>query len=325
MPTGGGRGSPPALPAADDHRLGAAGSSREVNRAGDSGQVIGVTLTSCRTLAWSDQGIGEPSAGHALRPMPSPGCSSGGSRVPARTRSIAENLTVSALVAILPLLTIFVLLGALRMKAHLAALAALGVALLVAIVAYHMPVPLALLAATEGAAFGLFPIMTIVFAAIWVYELTVVSGRFADLRQAFQLISDDPGYKRSSSRSASRAAGSARRVRSPGGDHRRDADGAGLHPGPGGRHRTGRQHSTVAFGAIATPIVTAGALTKISYEDIGAYVGRQTHSSPSSYRCCWCFSWTVGVASAPPGRSHSFAAGPGRQPSSPAPTSSPWN
>ena len=32
----------------------------------------------------------------------------------------------------------------------------------------------------------------------------------------------------------------------------------------------------VAFGAIGTPIITAGALTGIPYAEIGAYVGRQT-------------------------------------------------
>src|ERR671921_344218 len=102
------------------------------------------------------------------------------------------SLTVSALVALLPLLTIFVLLGWLRVKAHWAGLASVAVAIIVAVAAYQMPVGLALLAATEGAVFGLFPIMWIVFTAIWLYQLTVVSGRFEDLRAAFNRLSDDP-------------------------------------------------------------------------------------------------------------------------------------
>nr|WP_304438013.1 MULTISPECIES: L-lactate permease [unclassified Pseudonocardia] len=102
------------------------------------------------------------------------------------------SLTLSALVALLPLLTIFVLLGALRWKAHWAALAALAVSIVVAVVAFGMPAHLALLSATEGAVFGLFPIMWIVFTAIWLYQVTVASGRFEDLRAAFHLISDDP-------------------------------------------------------------------------------------------------------------------------------------
>ena len=102
------------------------------------------------------------------------------------------SLTISALVALLPLLTIFVLLGGLRWKAHWAGLAALAVAIVVASSAFGMPVGLAVLAATEGAVFGLFPIMWIVFTAIWLYQITVVSGRFEDLRASFHLISDDP-------------------------------------------------------------------------------------------------------------------------------------
>ena len=82
---------------------------------------------------------------------------------------IASSLTLSALVALLPLITIFLMLGVLKTKAHYAALASLAVSLLVAVFAYHMPVHLALLSGTEGAAFGLFPIMWIVFTAIWVY------------------------------------------------------------------------------------------------------------------------------------------------------------
>ena len=61
---------------------------------------------------------------------------------------------------------IFVLLGWLRWKAHMAGLAALLVAILVAIFAFQMPAGLALLSATEGAAFGLFPITWIVLTAV---------------------------------------------------------------------------------------------------------------------------------------------------------------
>ena len=82
--------------------------------------------------------------------------------------------------------------SAASVKAHWAGLAGLAVAIIVAVSAYRMPVGLALLAATEGAVFGLFPIMWIVFAAIWLYQLTVVSGRFEDLRTAFGHVSDDP-------------------------------------------------------------------------------------------------------------------------------------
>src|SRR4029453_8391104 len=100
---------------------------------------------------------------------------------------VAGSLAVSALIALLPLITIFILLGGLRIKAHWAGLASLAVAVIVAITAFKMPVGLALLSGTEGAVFGLFPIMWIVFNALWVYQLTVVGGRFEDLRGSFNL------------------------------------------------------------------------------------------------------------------------------------------
>ena len=105
---------------------------------------------------------------------------------------LAGSLLLSALVALLPLLTIFVMLGVFKVQAYVAGLSALAVALIVAVTAFKMPIGLALLSGTQGATFGLFPVMWIVVNAIWLYQLTVVSGRSDDLRGAFRLVSDDP-------------------------------------------------------------------------------------------------------------------------------------
>ena len=104
---------------------------------------------------------------------------------------VGHSLGLSTLFAVLPLLTLFVLLGGLRLKAQWAALASLAVALVVAVVVYPMPVGQALDAGAEGAAFGLFPIMWIVVNAIWIYNMTVASGHFAVLRRSFARVSDD--------------------------------------------------------------------------------------------------------------------------------------
>src|SRR5918992_203095 len=77
------------------------------------------------------------------------------------------------------------------MAAQWAALVSLGVAMLVALIVYGMPIDQTALSATEGAAFGLFPIMWIVVMAIWVYNMTVETGHFAVLRRSFGRISDD--------------------------------------------------------------------------------------------------------------------------------------
>ena len=54
-----------------------------------------------------------------------------------------------------------------------------------------MPVGQALDAGLEGAAFGLFPIMWIVWNAIWIFKMTEETGHFAVLRRSFARISDD--------------------------------------------------------------------------------------------------------------------------------------
>src|SRR5215210_7601100 len=104
---------------------------------------------------------------------------------------IGDSVALSAIFAVLPLLTLFVLLGVLRMKAWLAGLISLAVALVVAVAVYAMPVGQALLSATEGAAFGFFPILWIVLNAIWVYNLTVETGHFDVLRRSFEKVSPD--------------------------------------------------------------------------------------------------------------------------------------
>jgi lactate permease len=104
---------------------------------------------------------------------------------------VGGSLALSALCGALPLLTLFVLLGGLRMKAWQAGLISLAVAIVVAVALFKMPVGQALLAGSEGAVFGFFPIMWIVVNAIWVYNLTVASGHFDVLRRSFGRVSPD--------------------------------------------------------------------------------------------------------------------------------------
>jgi lactate permease len=63
---------------------------------------------------------------------------------------VSNSLGLTSIFAVLPLLVLFVLLGAVRMKAWLASLIALGVAIVVALAVYSMPVGQAGDAALEG-------------------------------------------------------------------------------------------------------------------------------------------------------------------------------
>jgi len=190
---------------------------------------------------------------------------------------LADSLALSSLVAVLPLLTIFLTLGVLRWKAHWAGLTSLGVAILVAVAVYGMPVGLVGLSATQGFAFGLFPIMWIVLNAIWLYELTVRSGRFEDLRRVIDAISDDPrvqaiiiafcfgGLLEALAGFGAPVAITGVMLMAIGFTAMRAATVVLI-----------ANTAPVAFGAIAIPIITAGNLTGIDYEHIGAIIGHQT-------------------------------------------------
>ena len=87
-------------------------------------------------------------------------------------------LLPSALVASLPVVVLLALLGFWHVRAHLAAIAGLISAALVAILVFKMPAPMCAAAAGMGAMFGLFPIGWIVLNAIFVYQLSVDTGQF---------------------------------------------------------------------------------------------------------------------------------------------------
>jgi lactate permease len=95
---------------------------------------------------------------------------------------VGGSLGLSFLVAALPILTVLVLLGVLRRAAWQAALAGLVVAIVIAIAVWQMPVGLALDATANGAVFAVWPVMWIVIAALLLYNISVVSGRFDAFR-----------------------------------------------------------------------------------------------------------------------------------------------
>lgn len=104
------------------------------------------------------------------------------------TTAIGSNVFMTALAGILPLLLFFVLLGAFKVKTHWCALISLIAAILIAVIGFKMPVTLSLLAAGQGIVFALIPIIYIIIAAVWLYNLTEVSGRSKDLRAVFNTI-----------------------------------------------------------------------------------------------------------------------------------------
>ena len=51
-----------------------------------------------------------------------------------------------------------------------------------------MPVGMTVMSATQGMALGFVPIIYIIIAAVWLYNLTDVSGRSKDLKAVFNVI-----------------------------------------------------------------------------------------------------------------------------------------
>ncbi|MBO0949578.1 L-lactate permease [Fibrella forsythiae] len=102
-----------------------------------------------------------------------------------------NNLTLSVLVALVPILFIFWALIIRRMKGYQASLIAMGIAMLIAITVYGMPVKLAVLSAVHGALYGLFPICWLVIMAVFLFNLTVKSGQFEIIKHVMASITSD--------------------------------------------------------------------------------------------------------------------------------------
>jgi lactate permease len=190
---------------------------------------------------------------------------------------VSDSLGLTAIFAALPLICLFVLLGGFKMKAQWAALISLGVAMLVALAVYGMPFGQTALSASEGAAFGIFPIMWIVVTAIWVYNMTVATGHFAVLRRSFGAISNDQRIQavivafcfgalmEALAGFGTPVAISAVMLMA-----------LGFKPIKAASIALVANTAPVAFGAIAIPITTLSEVTGLPQEDLGAMVGRQT-------------------------------------------------
>ncbi|MFE6286106.1 L-lactate permease [Streptomyces sp. NPDC057877] len=190
---------------------------------------------------------------------------------------VGGSLGWSALFAALPLITLFILLGGLRWKAWKASLVSLAVALGVAVFAYSMPAGQAMLAASEGAAFGLFPIIFIVLNALWIYKMTEITGWDAVLRRAFGSLSGDQRVQAviiafcfGALLEALAGFGTPVAVSSV------MLMAVGLRPMKAAAVSLVANTAPVAFGAIAVPITTLGKITGMDAADLGAMVGRQT-------------------------------------------------
>ncbi|GAA0896097.1 MULTISPECIES: L-lactate permease [Streptomyces violaceusniger group] len=190
---------------------------------------------------------------------------------------VADSLSLSALVAALPLVTVLVLLGGVRMRAHYAGPIGLVVAALVACLPYGMPVGQAVSSAAQGALFGLFPILWIVVNALWVYRMTVRTDHFDVLRRSFGRLSDDPRVQAlviafcfGALLEALAGFGAPVAICSV------MLVALGFDPVRAAVVALVANTAPVAFGAMATPVVTLAQVTGLPLDSVASVVGRQT-------------------------------------------------
>ena len=186
------------------------------------------------------------------------------------------NLGLSALVAAVPLLILLYMLGIKRSKGHHAAFFATLAAVLLAILVWRMPVSLAVMATLNGMLFGLFPIVWIIIAAIWVYNMTVESGEFEIIKNSLACITDD---RRIQALLIAFAFGAflegACGFGTPVAITAAMLVGLGFQPVYAAGVCLIANTAPVAYGAIGTPIIAAAGVTGLNLMDISSMVGRQ--------------------------------------------------
>jgi len=188
---------------------------------------------------------------------------------------VGGNLGLSALVAAIPILVLFYMLGVRRKPTWIAALTALAAAWVVALTVYRMPVKYALMSTLDGAAFGMFPIAWIVFASIMLYRLAVDTGKFEIIKDSVGGLSNDRRLQGlfiafSFGAFIEGAAGFGAPVAIAGAM----LAGLGFPPFYAAGICLLANTAPVAFGSIGIPVITLSGITGISALPLSAMVGR---------------------------------------------------
>jgi lactate permease len=102
-----------------------------------------------------------------------------------------DNAVLSTIAAAIPVIILLVLIASGKVKAHLAAIVALVVANIITIAIYHMPAGMSVRASLLGVVAGFFPIGWIVLNVIFLYQVTVATGRFELLKRAVGGVTED--------------------------------------------------------------------------------------------------------------------------------------
>jgi lactate permease len=186
------------------------------------------------------------------------------------------NAALSTIAAAIPVVTLLVLIASGKVKAHIAAIVALVVANLIAIFVFTMPAGMSIRASLLGVVSGFFPIGWIVLNVIFLYRITVATGRFELLQRAIGGVTEDRRLQLlliafSFGAFFEGASGFGTPVAVTGAV----LIGLGFSPLAASGLSLIANTAPVAFGALGTPIQGLATVTGIDPFLLGAMVGRQ--------------------------------------------------
>src|ERR1700693_3550293 len=102
-----------------------------------------------------------------------------------------NNAALSTIAAAIPVVTLLVLIASGKVKAHIAAIVAVILTNLIAVFIFTMPVGMSIRATLLGVVAGFFPIGWIVLNVIFLYQITVATGKFELLNRAVAGVTED--------------------------------------------------------------------------------------------------------------------------------------
>lgn len=182
---------------------------------------------------------------------------------------------ISTLVAALPIIVLLGLLAGFKVKPHWCAIAGASTAVAVAILFFKMPPALAALSFGYGVAFGVLKIAWIVLAAVYLYDISVVTGQFEIMKESVAGITADRRLQVllvafCFGAFIEGAAGFGAPVAIAGAF----MIGLGFKPFHAAALNLIANTAPVAWGAIGTPVHTLAAVTALPESDLNAMIGR---------------------------------------------------
>ena len=101
------------------------------------------------------------------------------------------NMYLLCLIALVPIVWLMVSLGALKMPGHITCPATLALIIVLAVIVWKMPIIDALIATLEGTALAIWPIMLVIIAAVFTYNLSMYTKSMDIIKKIMTSITTD--------------------------------------------------------------------------------------------------------------------------------------